>query len=594
MAGNQITGLLTDAQQQKLNQALADLEPNQLMWVSGYLAGLASSSGTVATSVSPPAATQTVTILYGSQSGNAKQVASQLAKQAEAKGINVKLSAMGSYKPKQLKDEQSLFVVVSTYGEGDPPDEAAALHSFLASKHAPKLDGVQFAVLGLGDSSYEFFCQTAIDFDARLAALGATRLLPRVDCDVDFTASAEQWQNEVLQQLGSLQQAVPTTLSTTPSVTETVEQRYTKEAPYEAELIVSQKITGRDSGKDIRHVELDLGESGIQYQPGDALGVWFDNDPALVAKLLDVMQINADTPVVLNAQDMSIEQALLKHLEITQTTPKFISQYAQQVNAPALNEQIDSAEALRRYAAQRQLIDVVAAFPTQVDATFLVEHLRPLSPRLYSIASSQQEVGEEVHLTVAAVRYDAFERSHEGAASTYLADRVEEGDAIRVFVESNEQFKLPSDPATPIIMIGPGTGIAPFRAFMQQREAEDASGKNWLFFGNPHYTQDFLYQTEWQSYIASGLLSRIDLAFSRDQAHKIYVQDRIREQAEALYQWLQEGAYLYVCGDATHMAKDVHQALIEVVSQQANIDAEAAEDYLNDLRSNKRYQRDIY
>jgi len=593
MAANLISGPLSDAQLNALNQALAELQPNQLVWVSGYLAGLAQ-SGATAPVASAPAASNTLTILYGSQSGNAKKVATELANQAEAKGLPVKLTAMGNYKPKQLKDETHLLVVVSTYGEGDPPDEAAALHSFLASKRAPKLDQLEFAVLGLGDSSYEFFCQTAIDFDQRLERLGAKRLLTRVDCDVEFSAPAQQWQAEAVALLaGRLSNATAVQTGSSAS-SEISEQRYTKDAPYAAELIVSQKITGRDSDKDIRHVELDLGESGIHYQPGDALGIWFDNDPRLVSELLDLWQIDASQQVSINGQQLSIEAALTTQLEITQTTPGFISAYAQEIANQALQALAEDRDALRHYAAERQLIDVVAEYPAKLSAEFVAGQLRPLAPRLYSIASSQEEVGEEVHLTVGAVRYDAFERSHTGAASTFLADRVAEGDAIRVFVEPNEHFKLPADTNTPVIMIGPGTGIAPFRAFMQQREAEGATGNNWLFFGNPHFTQDFLYQVEWQNYVASGLLSRIDLAFSRDQADKIYVQDRIREQAAELYQWLQQGAHIYVCGDAARMAKDVHQALIDVVSQQGNLDAEAAEEYLNDLRSDKRYQRDVY
>ena len=593
MAADLISGPLNDAQLSKLNQALGELQPNQLIWVSGYLAGLAQ-SGSAAPSAPVASNTQALTILYGSQSGNAKKVATELAKQAEAKGLPVKLSNMGSYKPKQLKDESHLMLVVSTYGEGDPPDEAAALHSFLASKRAPKLDKLQFAVLGLGDSSYEFFCQTGIEFDQRLEKLGATRLLPRVDCDVEFSAAAQQWQSDVLALIPETFTESAASNATAQQPTAAAEQRYTKAEPYAAELILSQKITGRDSDKDIRHVELDLGDSGIHYQPGDALGVWFDNDPQLVAELLTLLQIEAETQVTLDGKELSIKQALLSHLEITQTTPGFVSAYAELAEDENLNALLEDKAKLRHFSAERQLIDIISAYPVTLSAEFLASQLRPLSPRLYSIASSQEEVGEEVHLTVGTVRYDAFDRSHSGAASSFLADRVQEGDAVRVFVEPNEHFKLPANPDTPVIMIGPGTGIAPFRAFMQQREAEGATGKNWLFFGNPHLTQDFLYQVEWQSYVASGLLSHIDLAFSRDQAEKIYVQDRIRQQAEQLYQWLQQGAYLYVCGDASKMAKDVHQALIEVVSQQGNLDAEAAEAYLNNLRSEKRYQRDVY
>jgi sulfite reductase (NADPH) flavoprotein alpha-component len=374
--------------------------------------------------------------------------------------------------------------------------------------------------------------------------------------------------------------------------------QYSKQNPFTAEFSLSQKITGRDSAKDVRHIEIDLGDSGLTYQVGDALGVWFENDTNLVAELVAALSLTGEEKVKLkvdgSAQVLTLTDALTTQLEITQTAPAFIEFWAKISGDKALTAIAADKNTAREYAGQHQIIEVVNAAKTEIDAQFFVEALRKITPRLYSIASAQAEVEEEVHLTVGVVSYEANGDTRTGGASGFLTERLEEGQKVRVFVEHNDNFRLPQSDDTPVIMIGPGTGVAPFRAFMQEREARDATGDNWMFFGDQTFTQDFLYQVEWQNYLKSGLLTRMDVAFSRDQAQKVYVQDRLKEQASDVFAWLERGAHLYICGDANRMAKDVHQTLNEIIQEHGKLTAEQAEDYLKSLRSSKRYQKDVY
>lgn len=584
---------LSDEQQRQLGQVLSTLNTQQLAWVSGYLYGLSQAGvqpvATAGAEVAAPSGS--LTILYGSQTGNAKGVATAIKAQAEARGLPVTLASMADYKPKQLKKESHLLVVVSTYGEGEPPESAVDLFEQLKKGKIGKLDGLKFAVLGLGDSSYEFFCQTGKDFDDFLAKAGAERIYELASLDVDYQDAAKSWGEQALN-------AIATTLATgaASSVASAVQQavghsQYSKENPFPARLSVNQKITGRDSTKDIRHIEINLADSGLTYQPGDALGVWFDNDAELVGEVLALTGLSGDEATAHG----TLRAALTSHFELTRLHGGFITGLADISDNAALKDLAGDKAQVNALVASAQVVDVLKRFPTALTAEQLIGLLRPLTPRLYSIASAQSEVEEEVHLTVGVVRYpqeDGTVRS--GAASSYLADRLIEDGEVRVFVEHNDNFRLPQNPDTPVIMVGPGTGIAPFRAFMQEREAQGAEGKNWLFFGNPHFTQDFLYQVEWQRYVKSGLLSKISLAFSRDQANKIYVQDRLREAGLELYQWLEAGAHFYVCGDANKMAKDVQEALLEVIAEHGHKSREEAEEYLSELRRAKRYQRDVY
>lgn len=584
---------LSDEQQRQLSQALSTLNTQQLAWVSGYLYGLSQAGSQPAvTGTAAAAPSGNLTILYGSQTGNAKGVASAIKAQAEARGLPVTLTSMADYKPKQLKKETHLLVVVSTYGEGEPPESAVDLYEQLKKGKVGKLEGLKFAVLGLGDSSYEFFCQTGKDFDSLLTKAGADRVHELASLDVDYQDAAKAWGEQALNAIAATLSAGPAGSSVASAVQQAVgHSQYSKENPFPARLSVNQKITGRDSTKDIRHIEISLEESGIRYQPGDALGIWFDNDADLVGEVLALAHLSGDEATARG----SLREVLSRELELTRLHGGFITGLAEISDNAALKDLAGDKAQVNALVASAQVVDVLKRFPTALAAEQLIGLLRPLTPRLYSIASSQSEVEEEVHLTVGVVRYpqeDGTVRS--GAASSYLADRLPEDAEVRVFVEHNDNFRLPANPDTPVIMVGPGTGIAPFRAFLQEREAQGAEGKNWLFFGNPHFTQDFLYQVEWQRYVKSGLLSKISLAFSRDQANKIYVQDRLREAGLELYQWLEAGAHFYVCGDANHMAKDVQEALLDVIAEHGQKSREEAEEYLSELRRAKRYQRDVY
>ena len=583
---------------------LPTLTPLQLAWLSGYawsqasgveqpLVGQHLAANLTALSAEP----FSITVLSGSQTGNAKSVADKVAAELTEAGIAVKRVALKDYKAKTIADEKYLLLVTSTQGEGEPPEEGVVLHKLLNGKKTPKLTELQFAVLGLGDSSYPNFCQAGKDFDQRFAELGATRLFERVDADLDYSATAEQWIRDIVAIIKEkAAQASPVVQSIATATTALVakESQYNKANPFPATLITNQKITGRQSDKDVRHLEFDLAGSDLHYQAGDALGVWFDNDPKLVDEILSLAQIDPTTEVTIERKTQTISTALLSHLELTQNTPAFVKGYAALANNEQLNDLVADNQALQELVQRTPIVDVLHKFPAKLTAEQLVSLLRPLTPRLYSISSSPAEVGEEVHLTVGVVRFEYEGRARSGAASSFLADRVEEDGAVRVFVEHNDNFRLPNDMTKPIIMVGSGTGVAPFRAFMQQRVADEASGKNWLIFGNPHFASDFLYQTEWQQFAKEGFLHKYDFAWSRDQEKKIYVQDKIRENSTALWQWLQEGAYFYVCGDASKMAKDVEQALLDVIAKEGNLSPDEAEDYLNELREEKRYQRDVY
>ncbi|WP_392588190.1 NADPH-dependent assimilatory sulfite reductase flavoprotein subunit [Serratia ureilytica] len=588
---------LSPEQLARLQATIGDYSPTQLAWLSGYFWGMVNQQpGAVAIAPVAPAAAAGITIISASQTGNARRLAEQLRDDLLAANLNATLISAGDYKFKQIAQERLLVIVASTQGEGEPAEEAVALHKFLFSKKAPKLNDTAFAVFGLGDTSYENFCQSGKDFDAKLAELGAERLVERVDADVEYQELAAAWRKQVVSVLKArapAESAAPGALAS--GAVDLIDSSpYSKEQPLTAQLAVNQKITGRASDKDVRHIEIDLGDSGLRYQPGDALGVWFDNDPALVDELVQLLWLKGDEPVEVEGQTLPLAQALRSHFELTQNTTPIVDKYAALSRDEKLIGLLADKAALQQYAHNTPIVDMVRQAPADLSAEQLVGLLRPLTPRLYSIASSQAENENEVHITVGVVRYDIDGRARSGGASGFLADRLEEDGDVRVFIEHNDNFRLPANPETPVIMIGPGTGIAPFRAFMQQRDADGAGGKNWLFFGNPHFTEDFLYQVEWQRYVKDGLLTRIDLAWSRDQQHKIYVQDKLREQGAEVWRWIQEGAHIYVCGDANRMAKDVEHTLLELVAEHGGMDTEQADEFLSELRLERRYQRDVY
>lgn len=586
----------------ELAAQIAALNPLQLAWLSGYCwsqaGGQAVQPGIGAPAAAAPAPAAEplrVAVISASQTGNARKVAAELQQRLAAAGVNAVHAAAADYKPKNIAGEQLVLLVTSTQGEGEPPEEALSLYKLLSGKKAPKLSGLKFAVLGLGDSSYPMFCGAGKSFDELLAKLGGERLLERQDCDLEYQAEAAAWLDKIVPLVGSLA-AAPAAATGTGNASGSPApaapaSAYNKANPFPATLLVRQKITGRDSEKDVRHIEIDLSGSGLQYRAGDALGVWFENDPAVVDEILAAVSLKGDEPVNAGGQGKTVREALLHDWEIGLNTPQFVQGYAEISGNPELKEAAADASA---YTAANPIAGIVSQYPAALTAEQLAGLLRPLAPRLYSISSAPEEVGEEVHLTVGVLRYEHNGIPRTGAASGFLGGRLEEEGSVRVFVEENPRFRLPENPDTPVIMIGAGTGVAPFRAFMQQRAANGDSGKNWLIFGNQHFTQDFLYQTEWQGWAKDGLLNKYDFAWSRDQEEKIYVQHKIREEAAELWQWLQQGAHIYVCGDASRMAKDVEQALLDTIAEQGGLSADDADEYLDNLRQEGRYQRDVY
>ncbi len=582
---------LSNEQARRVEEAFSGLEPQQLQWLSGYAAGLAAASPLEA--APGQAAGETWTILYGSQTGNGQAIAERLADDARARGYTVRLTSLADFKPSSLKKETLVSFVISTHGEGDPPDDAELFHEFLLSSKAPKLDKLRYNVLALGDSSYVNFCQTGREFDQRLAELGAERLTPIVECDVDYHASAAAWKEATFEAWPEPSNAASavTPLRAVPDT-----PVYDREHPLQAEVQTVQRITGRDSSKAVYHVELSLEDSGLVYEPGDSLAVMPLNPVVLVDELLAATGIDAASTVDVDGDSTTIAEALERRLEITALSLPFLRAWADIADDKSLAALADgeNKDALTELVETHQVIDILHEWPAPVTAQQLVDALRRLAPRSYSIASSLAANPDEVHLTVAEVAYEAFGRPHWGAASSFLGSRVSEGDRVEVFVERNTRFRLPDNPDAPVIMIGPGTGVAPFRAFVEERAEHAADGRNWLFFGERNFDSDFLYQLEWLRHLKQGSLDRLDVAFSRDQAEKIYVQDRIRENADELVRWIDEGAHIYVCGDAKRMAPDVHAALVDVLSSRRDIDADAAEQALKDLRQQGRYQRDVY
>lgn len=597
---------LNDTQHNLLGELTRDLEADALHWLSGYFAGVAQRQNPELTpapslqaAVHPEASR--LTIVYGSQTGNAKRTAESLAREAETLGLSVRLLRADRYPTRELKTEKMLYVVISTQGEGDPPDDSVAFIEFLNSRRAPKLPDMQYAILGLGDSSYPDFCGIAYALDRRLAELGAKRLHDTAAADLDIETVSAPWQKTVLEQAQSLlktQQPPPSNV--TPLRAQTASDMapvasWSRDRPFQAELLLNQRITASHSERDVRHLELSLEGSGLQYQPGDSLGVWPMQDALLVDEILTHLDLNADENVQFNTQSRSLREWLQHHRELTQLTRPFLQAHAERAKNSVLDALLhdDKRDRLKEFMATQQLADLLRLFPATWSATDLVASLRPLVPRLYSIASSQALVGEEVHLTLANVAYQQGDENRWGVASRHLSE-CGDGDTVSVFVEENDRFRLPPDTGHDIILIGPGTGIAPFRAFIQERSVTPGEGRAWLFFGNPHFDSDFLYQTEWLQALEDGHLHRMDVAFSRDQENKIYVQDKLLENADEVFQWLQTGAHLYVCGDATRMARDVHDALLKIARDTGGQTPEQARAWLDGLAAQGRYARDVY
>ncbi|WMT27623.1 assimilatory sulfite reductase (NADPH) flavoprotein subunit [Bacillus aerius] len=590
-------------QAELLNQLLPTLTDQQTIWLTGYLSAQAALAGSEAVTPAPSAAasvqpvSKDVTMLYGSQTGNSEGLAKKTVQHLEEKGFQVTLSSMSDFKPNNLKKINNLLVIVSTHGEGDPPDNALSFHEYVHGRRAPKLDHLSFSVLSLGDSSYEFFCQTGKEFDERFEELGGTRLFDRVDCDLDYDEPFSEWLQGVASSL-SEGEAASLPQETVGANNQAVSE-YSRTNPFYAEVLENINLNGRGSNKETRHLELSLEGSGLVYEPGDSLGIYPTNDPALVDELIQTCGWNAEEAVTVhkNGDTLPLKEALTSHFEITVLTKPLLQKIATLTKSESLYALLKEGneEKLKEYIAGRDLIDAARDFgPFEGTAADFTSILRKIPARLYSIASSLKANEEEVHLTIGAVRYAAHGRERQGVCSILCAERLQSGDTLPVYIQHNQNFQLPQDPEAPIIMVGPGTGIAPFRSFMQEREELGANGKSWLFFGDQHFVTDFLYQTEWQKWLKAGVLTKMDVAFSRDTEEKVYVQHQMKKHSKELYEWLEQGAYVYICGDEKHMAHDVHNALLSIIQEEGAMSKEKAESYLANLQQQKRYQRDVY
>lgn len=588
---------LTLEQRQLLEDLSRSLDPRQARWLSGYFAGFDAGLRTTSaqTASFQPLKARSLSILYGTETGNAAEIARALDKAAHAKGLQSRLVDMADYKQRQLSQEQDLLIVVSTGGDGDAPQPAMGFFEHIEGRKAPRLEHTRFAVLALGDTTYEHFCEAGKRLDRRFEELGASRLKSRIDCDVDYEELAEPWIEQVVELLA--QEAGSVVVSASEHISADLPMTaYDKRNPFHAPIIENIAIVGRGSSKETRHVEFSLAGSGLTYQPGDALGIVVSNDPAVVEALLDTLVLSPEFEFELKGQTISLGEALTNRYEITASTPRFLDYWALLSDAAQLRElqQEDRVGERTAFLQMHHVVDIVRRFPVaDVMPQGFVSALRPLQPRLYSLASSLSATPDEAHLTIAPVRYELNGEPRGGVASSFIADRAGPNTVLPVYIQNNPHFRLP-DGDVPIIMIGAGTGVAPYRAFMQEREVHGAGGPSWLFFGDRNFRTDFLYQTEWQGWLKEGTLSRMDVAFSRDGREKIYVQHRMKERSRDLYGWLENGAHIYVCGDAAHLAPDVNEALIDVVAAEAHIGREAAKDYVRSLQSNHRYHRDVY
>ncbi len=570
----------------------APFNEDQRAWISGFLAGLHSR---LAMNIAVPPAVVSdqsaplppLRILYGTQTGNAEGVANDAAAAAKLQGFDVTVSGLDEIELDEFAGLKYVLIITSTYGEGEMPDNAELFWEALSSTVAPRLEGVSFGVLALGDTSYDGFCQAGKLFDTRLEQLGANRVITRADCDVDYEVQAAEW---VQAAVGSLVPASGASgTPSTPPPSAVARSGWTRKHPFLAEVSTNRLLSGAGSDKEIRHYEFALADSGITYEAGDALAVIPENDPALVEAIAEHFRVSTDTLV----DGEPLGELLGHRYEISTPAKDLLGE----VESRAENEEFSHVlrggvkETLERWLYGKDILDILRIGGDELSLEEFVGLLKPLQHRAYSISSSSLAHPDHIHLTVASVRYHSTGRMRGGVCSTFLADR---GGSAKIFLQPNKSFRVPSDDSTPMIMVGPGTGLAPFRAFLQERERRGASGRNWLFFGDQHRAHDFIYAEELQSWQSAGVLNRLDLAFSRDQADKVYVQTRMLEQGKDLFAWLEEGGHFYVCGDATRMAKDVDKALHKVVVEHGGIDHDEATEYVNTLKREKRYVRDVY
>ncbi len=590
------TNPMTESQLTALEQVAGNLTREQILWLSGYLEGRLAAiqpNGTETAAV-PATVVHSETqnkllILFGTDTGRSEALARKLAKKSAELNIEAQSISMYDYNPRKLKEEEHLAVIVSTHGEGEPPAMAEDFHKFVTGNRAPRMENLKYSVLALGDKSYRFFCQTGKDLDAAFIRQGATAVTPLVTCDVDYEEDAEAWMNSLLQNLTPGERAVTNgseVLTRNPSV-------YSKKNPFKASIMEKVRITGRDSDKEVYHLELSLDGSGLEYEPGDALGIYSRNPAGLVDQIISKTGFAPADTVTLKSGKTTIAEAFTNHLEITLLTSEVVLNYFAKAGVEANGTVNGDGSLVDHYLYGKDLLDLLEDYPYQWKAQELADILRPLPPRLYSISSSQEVVGEEVHITVSLVRYEHGKRLRTGACSSWLSHCLEVGDQVPVYIEKNPAFRLPEN-GTPIIMVGAGTGIAPYRAFMQQRESQGLKSDSWLFFGDRRFSSDFLYQLEWQSYLKSAHLKRMDVAFSRDQKEKVYIQHKMMEHRKELFRWIENGAHFYLCGDRKSLARDVNKTLLEIIRTEGGISEEQAEKYLKQLKREKRFQADVY
>jgi len=618
---------IPEERRDQLQQLTTELNREQLMWLSGYFAGAAAAapssipafqpnllSGAHARAQGAPAGAHapvapiataaaaavvpTVTILSASHTGNGRKISEKLLANVQALGVQARMIKAGDFNPREIAKEKLLYVVISTHGDGDPPDEARAIYEYLGTKRAPQLPELQYAVLALGDTSYPKFCEAGRVVDERLAKLGAKRLLPRVDCDVDFEKLAQGWADDALARVRELKDRFAAPAGGATSVAASAAQspapvaELTRAQPAAAEVLANQRIVGRGALREVRHVELAFPGLGALYKPGDALGIVHRNPDAAIGAVLEATKLDGSASVTHDGKTHTLHEWLRDERELTRIARPLLQAVAKQAKVD-ITELLGNAAAMAKLTASCQVSDVLASYPAEWTADALVSALRPVTGRVYSIASSPAAVGDEAHITVAVVGSDTDRKLLAGAASHFVVNTPNDSN-VQVWIEKNERFRVPADGSRDIIMVGPGTGVAPFRGFLQEREAAGATGRNWLFFGGRSLYHDFLYQLEWQQALKRKALHRVDVAFSRDQAEKIYVQQRIRENGKELFDWLSNGAYFYVCGDASAMAPDVNAALIDVVQTHGRLDADDAQAWVADLTADGRYLRDVY
>ncbi|WP_346863022.1 assimilatory sulfite reductase (NADPH) flavoprotein subunit [uncultured Draconibacterium sp.] len=598
------TNPFNEQQLTTLNQLLPGLTKEQILWLSGYLEGRLAVEGGVAVSPQPaavvlPESSTKLTILYGTETGHSHGLAEKLAQKATNKNINAQVLSMYDFNYKKLKEEENVAIIVSTHGEGEPPDMAEDFYKFVTGTRAPQLEKLNYSVLAMGDKTYKHFCKTGEDIYSALKALGAHSVCSLAKCDVDYDRDAEIWMNNFLVSLLSAQPAEQASVSTVTSAGIVSEgsslafDEFSKSNPYMATVLEKVKITGRDSDKEVYHVELSLEGSGLEYEPGDSIGIFAKNPEALVEQILEKTGFNPEQKVDVKEEEITIKDALSHHLEITTLTFDVLKKYQEKVKNPDLAKIINDNKLSDDYLYGHDVLDLLEDFPFEWNANKLAEVLRPIPPRLYSISSSMESVGEEVHVTVSVVRYERKDRLRNGACSSHLADTIEIDDQLPIYVDKNPSFKLPAN-GSKIIMVGAGTGVAPYRAFMQHRESLGIKGESWLFFGDRRFSSDFLYQAEWQKLLKSEHLSKLDVAFSRDQEEKVYVQHKLKENQKEVFEWIENGAHFYLCGDMKYMAKDVNKTLLEIIQTQGGVTEEQAEKYVKNLKREKRFQTDVY